>query len=58
MMCANFQRNLTAHLKDSFPNGKSRVVEKDTLYIKLGYRVPPRTSHNFAGGQPVTTQWR
>ena len=37
MLCANFQRNLTAHLKDSFPSGKSRVVEKDILYTELAY---------------------
>ena len=37
MLCTNFQRNLTAHLKDSFPSGKSRVVEKDILYTELAY---------------------
>ena len=37
MLCAIFQRNLTAHLKDSFPSGKSRVVEKDILYTELAY---------------------
>ena len=37
MLCANFQPILTAHLKDSFPNGKSRVVEKDILYTELAY---------------------
>ena len=63
MLCANFQRNLTAHLKDSFPSGKSRVVEKDILYTELAYGSLPELAqycglnsrdHPVEGKVPIT----